>query len=88
LLELTLFEAFWTALFDEHLPQALADGRFVLKFFNVKEFMPSRYLVWATGAIDEIAEDLDPEQDLFFRDAIDQEGTEKILESVCVFNTM
>ena len=45
--------------------------------------MPSRYLVWATGAIDDYAGELPPGQDFFFRDGIDQAGTEKILETVC-----
>jgi hypothetical protein len=60
----------------------MAVGECVLQFFSIEEFMPTRYIEWATGAIDDFAPDLDENQLVYFRDEMDQAATEQYLEAV------
>jgi hypothetical protein len=69
-------------LFEVSLPQRLADGNTVLRFFSTAVFLPEGTINWLAGMTEELQPDLPADRLMFFRQTLDEEATLRVLTSV------
>jgi hypothetical protein len=74
--------AAWIELFEEQLPESIADGNTVLLFFSAGVFLPEGMINWLAGMTEELQPDLPANRLLFFRRSLDEKATRRVLSAV------